>query len=70
MEHQTEQTAIGPQYLVGGVKPVSARERLEMRMQQPLQADKRQKPLNIGLFDEDARAQLDLVDMLGEVRHG
>lgn len=39
---------------------MSLRERLALRMAAPLEARKPQKPLNIGLFDEDARNQLNL----------
>ncbi|MGK2942270.1 MAG: hypothetical protein ACSLFJ_11410 [Immundisolibacter sp.] len=56
----TEPTPEGEQILIPGVRPVSLRERLALRMAAPLEARKPQKPLNIGLFDEDARNQLDL----------
>jgi hypothetical protein len=45
---------------VPGIAPVSLRARLERLMEAPLRPSKPQKPLNIGLFDEDARNQLDL----------
>lgn len=56
----TEPTPEGEQILIPGVRPVSLRERLALRMAAPLEARKPQKPLNIGLFDEDARNQLNL----------
>jgi hypothetical protein len=56
----TEPTPEGEQTLVPGVRPVSLRQRLALRMGAPLGPRKPQKPLNIGLFDEDARNQLDL----------
>lgn len=56
----TETTEQGEQVLVPGVTPVTLRERLERLLGAPLRSSKRQKPLNIGLFDEDARNQLDL----------
>lgn len=56
----TESTPEGEQILVPGVRPVSLRERLALRLAAPLEARKPQKPLNIGLFDEDARNQLEL----------
>ena len=56
----TEPTPEGEQTLVPGVRPISLRQRLEARMASPLVPTKPQKPLNIGLFDEDARNQLDL----------
>jgi hypothetical protein len=56
----TEPTPEGEQILVPGVAPVSLRERLARRLAAPLEPRKPQKPLNIGLFDEDARNQLAL----------
>ena len=56
----TEPTPEGEQTLVPGIRPISLRQRLEARMAAPLAPTKPQKPLNIGLFDEDARNQLDL----------
>jgi hypothetical protein len=46
--------------LVPGVRPVTLRERLTLLAATPLGPKKSQKPLNIGLFDEDARNQLSL----------
>ena len=50
----------GEQTLIPGVRPVSLRERLTLQASAPLIAKKSQKPLNIGLFDEGARNQLNL----------
>jgi hypothetical protein len=50
----------GVQTLIPGVRPVSLRERLTLQASAPLTPKKSQKPLNIGLFDEDARNQLNL----------
>jgi len=64
---QTEETPEGPQALVPGVAPVTLRERLEVMARQPLRGKRGpvlQKPCDIGLFDEDARNQLDLIDQL------
>lgn len=58
----TDQTEIGPQYLIDGVRPVTIKDRLEVLAAQPM-GPKRlcvQKPCNIGLFDEDRRNQLEL----------
>ena len=55
---QTEAMAEGEQILVPGIAPVTIRDRLGLRMAAPLTPRKPQKPLNIGLFDEDARNQL------------
>ena len=57
---QTETTPEGEQVLFPGVKPISQRERLEALLGAALVPRCPQKPLNIGLFDEDARRQLDL----------
>jgi hypothetical protein len=57
----TEITDQGEQVLAPGIAPVSLRERLERLLATPLRPVKAQKPLNIGLFDEDARNQLDLL---------
>ena len=50
----------GEQTLIPGVRPVSLRERLTLQASAPLIPRRAQKPLNIGLFDEDARNQLNL----------
>jgi hypothetical protein len=56
----SEPTPEGEQILVPGVTPVGLRERLALRLEAPLVPRKPQKPLNVGLFDEDARNQLSL----------
>ena len=57
---QTEITPEGEQVLFPGTRPISQRERLEALLGAPLVPRCPQKPLNIGLFDEDARNQLSL----------
>ena len=57
---ETEATPEGDQMLIPGVRAIGLRERLALRLAAPLTASKPQKPLNIGLFDEDARKQLSL----------
>ena len=57
---ETEPTAIGEQSLIPGVRPVSIRARLEALAAHPLVSLRGQQPCNLGLFDEDARNQLDL----------
>ena len=57
---ETETTEQGEQLLVPGVCPVTQRERLAHLMAAPLAPRREQKPLDIGLFDENARNQLDL----------
>lgn len=56
----SEPTPEGEQTLIRGVRPITQRERMEALMRRPLAARCPQKPLNIGLFDEDARNQLSL----------
>lgn len=56
----TEITDQGEQTLVPGVGPITLRERLAVLFAAPLASGKPQRPMNIGLFDEDARNQLDL----------
>ncbi len=55
-----ETTPEGEQCLVPGVAPIRERDRLAAVMAAPLRPRKAQKPLNIGLFDEDSRKQLSL----------
>ncbi len=57
---EAEWSECGEQTLIPGVRPVSLRERLTLQANTPLAPTKTQKPLNIGLFDEDARNQLNL----------
>ena len=56
----SEPTEQGEQVLVPGVAPVTLRQRLALLFAAPLAPRKPQRPMNIGLFDEDARNQLDL----------
>jgi hypothetical protein len=56
----SEPTADGEQTLIPGVRPVSLRDSLELRVEAPLRPTRYQKPLDIGLFDLAARNQLDL----------
>jgi hypothetical protein len=67
---QTETTPEGEQTLVPGVRPITQRERLETLMCAPLTTRRAQKPLNIGLFDEDGRAQQDILDFIRTAEHG
>ncbi len=64
----TETTEQGEQLLVSGVRPVTLRDRLTLRVAQPM-APKRnpnaqQKPCDVGLFDEVSRAQIDMLDLI------
>ena len=57
-----ETTEAGPQILIDGIASVTVREKLAILAARPMQPKRLcvQKPCNIGLFDEDARNQLDL----------
>ena len=57
---ETEATAIGPQALVPGVRPVSTKARLEALAAHPMACRRLQKPCDIGLFDDVAGKQMDL----------
>ncbi len=57
---EAEWSDCGEQTLIPGVRPVRLRARLTLQSSAPLSPKKSQKPLNIGLFDEDARNQLNL----------
>jgi hypothetical protein len=57
---QFEPTPEGEQTLIPGVRPVTARERIEVRMAASLIPRKPQKALDFGLFGFAARNQLDL----------
>ena len=56
----SEPTELGEQELVPGIAPITLRQRLSALFAAPLAFSKPQRPMNIGLFDEDARNQLDL----------
>ena len=66
-----EMTPEGEQTLVPGVKPITVPDRLEWLARQPSvpkrNPNARQKPCDIGLFDMDARRQIDWID---EMRKG
>ena len=60
MPFETEATAIGNQTLVPGVTPITPRDRLAMRANAPLEPKKRQRPADHGLFDTNARNQIEM----------
>jgi hypothetical protein len=55
-----EPTAIGLQSLVPGVVPITTAARLAACAAAPLEPKKPQRPCDLGLFDLNARNQLDL----------
>lgn len=52
--------AIGQQSLVPGSVPITRRDRLAVRAAAPLEPKKPQRSCDLGLFDLNARLQLDL----------
>lgn len=54
-----ELTEQGEQILVSGVQPIGTNERVRAMMNAPLRPKRAQKPCDIGLFDDNARNQLD-----------
>jgi len=67
---QAETTPEGEQTLVPGIRPITQRDRLDLLMAAPLVPRREQKPLNIGLFDEAARAQGDILDFIRAAERG
>lgn len=59
---KSERTSIGDQFVIDGYQPVTTQERLEQMARLPIGPKRasRQKPCDIGLFDEVSRAQMDL----------
>jgi len=55
-----EDTEAGLQSLIAGVAPIGQADRLRLRAAAPLEATKPQRPCDLGLFDLNARNQLDL----------
>ena len=70
----SETTDAGEQALVSGIRPVTLADRLACRAAAPI-APKRnpnaeQRPCDIGLFDQAARDQLDLIDAIRAATRG
>jgi hypothetical protein len=70
----TEPTEAGAQTLVPGVRPVTLRDRLDLLARQPIAPRRNpaaaQKPCDHGLFDEAARRQIDLIDLIRAAERG
>lgn len=68
MTRQFEETDVGAQSLIDGVRPVSLGEKLTARTAHPMTPRRNphavQKPCDHGLFDEVGRAQIDLLDLI------
>ena len=56
----SEQTQAGEQVLVPGVQPITPAERLAMLANAPMQPRRPQRPADHGLFDTNARNQLEM----------
>ena len=68
MTRQFEETEVGAQSLIDGVRPVTLGEKLTARTAHPMTPKRNayvvQKPCDHGLFDEVGRAQIDLLDLI------
>lgn len=68
MSGDTEETDVGEQTLIAGVRPVTLRDRLSVMAASPMRPKRnptaQQKSCDHGLFDEVSRAQIDLVDLI------
>ena len=56
----SEQTPTGEQTLVHGVVPITPRDRLAIRANAPMEPRKAQRPADHGLFDTNARNQIEM----------
>ena len=63
---ESEMTPIGDQSLVPGVSPIRSLDRMALRAAAPLRSAKAQKSADHGLFDRNARDQLDLFAPKGD----
>ena len=63
-----EQTEVGVQTLISGVRPVTLGEKLTALTFHPMTPKRnpnaQQRPCDLGLFDEVGRAQIDLIDFI------
>jgi len=57
---EVEATAIGNQTLVSGVAPITPAQRLSFRANAPLEPRRPQRPADHGLFDTNARNQIEM----------
>ena len=72
MTRNYEATEIGEQSLIDGVRPVTLGETLTARTAHPMTPKRNpnagQKPCDHGLFDEVGRAQIDLLDLIQNLK--
>lgn len=64
----TEITPEGEQIVTPGITPVTLRDRLALRMAAPLEPKRPQKSCDIGLFDLEARSQIDWIEEIRKPR--
>jgi len=57
---EVEATAIGNQTLVSGVAPITPAQRLSFRANAPMEPKRPQRPADHGLFDTNARNQIEM----------
>lgn len=57
---EEEATASGVQTLISGVAPLTLAQRLAMRANAPLVPRRSQRPADHGLFDTNARKQIEM----------
>ncbi|PHR19455.1 MAG: hypothetical protein COA41_07180 [Sphingopyxis sp.] len=60
----SEQTEIGEQTLIPEVQPITTADRLAMLANAPMLPTKRQRDADQGLFDTNARNQIEMFDQL------
>lgn len=59
-KYASEQTAIGEQTLIPDVRPITPADRLAMLANAPMLPRRRQRPADQGLFDTNARNQIEM----------
>ena len=68
MTRQFEDTEVGAQSLIEGVRPITLDDKLTAQTSHPMTPKRNphagQKPCDHGLFDEVGRAQIDLLDLI------
>ena len=57
---EAEVTPLGVQTLVSGVAPITPAQRLAIRANAPMEPRKAQRPADHGLFDTNARNQIEM----------
>jgi hypothetical protein len=64
MSSAWQRTPAGWQCLIPGVAPILDADHVKQRASAPLQSSRDQKPCDLGLFDQGARDQIDLIDLI------